>query len=416
MTGSRHHSDGPPTAKHDPMVAAVVALGFTQIIAWGTTLYALGVLGGPIARDTGWSQTLVFGGLTAALLVSSVVSTWAGRTIDRRGGRLVMSIGSVLVACGLAALAMTTTQWAYLLAWAGLGFAMRLTLYDAAFAALVQVTPTRGRRAISYLTLFGGVASSVFWPVGYWLEARYGWRVTLIVFAALNLVVCLPLHWFGLAHRDAPAAVAATGDTGASGEHGAVLTGTTRQLAMFLFGFVMAASAFCYGALAAHLIAVIGIAGVSAAAAVTLASLKGVAQTVARLGDLVFGKTLHPVTLGRLTLAFLPLSFAVLLWGGASFATAAVFTLLFGIANGLTTIVRGAVPLALFGPKGYGEVLGILATPYLVLNAVAPMVFAWLADAFSVTAATYVVFGAGIVAWASIEIMAWWYRGVSRAT
>jgi MFS family permease len=399
----------------DPMVIAVVSLGLTQIIAWGTTLYAPGVLGGPIARDMGWSQTLVFGGLTAGLLVSSVISAAAGRAIDTHGGRIVMSVGSILVAIGLCAVALATSPATYLAAWALLGLAMRLTLYDAAFAALVQVTPSRGRRAISYLTLFGGVASTVFWPIGFWLEARYGWRATLLVFAVINLLVCLPLHWFGLARRE-PALDAATAAANASSDSDPVLTGRTRTLAMVLFGIVMAASAFCYGALASHLITVIGLSGVSVATAVWLASLKGVAQTLARLGDLVFGKNLHPLTLGRLTLAFLPVSFAVLLFVGAGFPTALAFTLLFGIANGLTTIVRGAVPLALFGAKGYGAVLGILATPYLVLNAVAPMAFAWMTDIWGARAATVVVFAVGALAWASIEVMAWWYRSLSLQT
>src|SRR5262245_16038405 len=174
----------------DPATHAVVALGFTQIIAWGTTLYALGVLGKPIAADTGWSQSLVFGGLTIGLLVSSAASTTVGRLIDGRGGRLVMSAGSILIAFGLAALSQVTHPYVYWSAWAFLGLAMLMNLYDAAFAALVQVAPSRGRRSISYLTLFGGFASTVFWPIGYELNAAYGWRTTLLVFAAINLCVC----------------------------------------------------------------------------------------------------------------------------------------------------------------------------------------------------------------------------------
>lgn len=401
----------------DPMVIAVVALGFTQIIAWGTTLYALGVLGLPIAADTGWGTTIVFGGLTAGLLSSSVVSTAAGRAIDRHGARLVMSAGSILVAICLAALAFTTAAWTYLAVWALLGVAMRLTLYDAAFAALVQVTPTRGRLAISYLTLFGGVASTIFWPIGFWLEQRHGWRITLLVFSAINLVICLPLHWLGLARREivpvgpAPATLAET--TAPAPPALAILEGDLKRRAMILFGAVMAASAYCFGALAAHLVTVISLAGVDAKVAVALASFKGVAQTLARLGDLVFGRSLHPLTLGRITLAILPLSFVVLLWLGTGFATAFLFTLLFGIANGLTTIVRGAVPLSLFGPKGYGEILGILAMPYLVLNAIAPMAFAWMMQTFSVRTATLVVLLAATLAWLAIEVMTWWYRGVA---
>src|SRR5262245_5936782 len=187
-----------------PATHAVLALGITQIIAWGTTLYALGVLGKPIAEDTGWSQSLVFGGLTIGLLVSAGVSTLVGRSIDRRGGRAVMGLGSLLMAAGLVLLALVQSPSAYLLAWAFLALAMRMSLYDAAFAALVQVTPSHGRRAISYLTLFGGFASSVFWPIAHLLNAAYGWRMTLVIFAAINVLVCLPLNWIGLARRESP--------------------------------------------------------------------------------------------------------------------------------------------------------------------------------------------------------------------
>lgn len=396
------------------MPIAVVALGVTQIVAWGTTLYCLGVLGKPIAAETGWSQTLVFGGLTVGLLVSSLVSAWIGRLIDVKGGRGVMCAGSVLVALGLSAVAFASSPALYLAAWALLGLAMRMTLYDAAFAAIVQVTPSRGRAAISYLTLFGGLASTVFWPIGYALEAAWGWRTTLLIFAAINLALCLPLHWFGLARREATTALDAPGATAGASQSGPILEGAQRRAAILLFSVVMAASAFCYGALAAHLVTVLAAVGLGSTVAVTLASAKGVVQTLARLIDLVFGRNLHALDLGRLTLLFLPLSFVVLMLGGENLTTAVAFTVLFGIANGLTTIVRGAVPLALFGTKGYGEILGILATPYLVLNAVAPMVFALIAEHFGPAAATGTLLAVGVLAWASIELMAYWYRRLGR--
>ncbi|MBV1694881.1 MAG: MFS transporter [Hyphomicrobiales bacterium] len=404
----------------DPMLVAVIALGITQITAWGTSLYALGVLGLPIVRDTGWSKTLVFGGLTLGLLSSAVISTWAGRLIDRRGGRVVMTAGSALMGVALALLAMVHGEAQWLAAWVVVGIAMRLTLYDAAFAALAQVTPARARRAISYLTLFGGVASTIFWPIGYALDAAVGWRATLMIFAALNLLLCAPLHWFGLRRRDAldvPEAptAAPTGATAAAAE-APLLTGRDRLLALILFGWIMSVSAFVYGAMAAHLVTAIAAGGVSAATAVWLASLKGIAQTTARFGDIVLGKNLHPVNLGRITLAILPLAFAMLLLGGASFYTALAFTILFGAANGLSTIVRGAVPLALFGTRGYGEILGLLATPYLILNAVAPLIFAMLAETISVTAANVLLAVFALLAWASMEVMAAWYRRRRPAT
>jgi MFS family permease len=418
MTANVDDKSSPQAA--DPMLVAVIALGITQITAWGTSLYALGVLGLPIVRDTGWSKTLVFGGLTLGLLSSAVISTWAGRLIDRRGGRAVMTTGSALMGVALALLAMAKTEVLWLAAWVVVGIAMRLTLYDAAFAALAQVTPSRARRAISYLTLFGGVASTIFWPIGFTLDAAVGWRATLMIFAALNLLLCAPLHWLGLRRRDdvdlPDASAASPAGATAPAAEAPLLSGRDRLLALVLFGWIMSATAFVYGALAAHLVTAIAAGGVSVATAVWLASLKGIAQTAARFGDIVLGKNLHPITLGRITLAILPFSFAMLLLDGASFYAALAFTILFGIANGLSTIVRGAVPLALFGTRGYGEILGMLATPYLILNAIAPLIFAMIAEATSVTAANVLLAVFALVAWASMEVMAAWYRRRRPAT
>src|SRR5689334_2186235 len=399
-----------------PAMHAILALGITQIIAWGTTLYALGVLGKPIAADTGWSQSLVFGGLTTGLLVSAAVSTLVGRGVDRHGGRQVMTLGSLLMAGGLALLALVRSPPAYLLAWAFLGLAMRMCLYDAAFAALVQVTPSRGRRAISYLTLFGGFASTIFWPIAHLLNDAYGWRTTLVIFAAVNLLLCAPLHWIGLARREHPpqaqsapaaATVAAAGTP--------PLEGRSRTLAMLLFGAIVAASAIVFGAMAAHLVPLLEASGLASATAVWIASLKGVAQVAGRIWDLTLARKWHPIDVGRVSVAIIPLSFLTLMLGGANFVAALSFTLLFGIANGLVTIMRGAVPLALFGAKGYGEVLGILATPYLLLAALAPAAFAVVVEASGYAAAQTIMLLAGLCAVLGMEVMAFWYRRRQRA-
>ena len=394
-----------------PATHAILALGITQIIAWGTTLYALGVLGKPIAEDTGWSQSLVFGGLTIGLLVSAAVSTLVGRGIDRRGGRAVMGLGSLLMAAGLVLLALVQSPAAYLLAWALLGLAMRMCLYDAAFAALVQVTPSRGRRAISYLTLFGGFASSVFWPIAHLLNAAYGWRMTLLIFAAINLLVCMPLNWLGLGRRESPTQADDVGiSTPVSASGAPPLQGPARTMAMLLFGAIVAASAIVFGAMAAHLVPVLEASGLAVATAVWIASLKGVAQVAGRVWDLTLARKWHPIDVGRVSIAIMPLSFLVLMLGGTHFLAALTFTLLFGISNGLVTIMRGAVPLALFGTHGYGEVLGILATPYLVLAALAPAAFALVVEVYGYGLAQAVMLGAGLCSLLGMEIMSFWYH------
>ncbi len=179
---------------------------------------------------------------------------------------------------------------------------------------------------------------------------------------------------------------------------------------MVLFGLIGAASAVVMGALAVHLVPILEATGLTLATAVFLASLKGFAQVAGRIWEIVLGRNLKPVNLGRISIAFLPLSFLVLMLGGASFWTALAFTMLFGVSNGLVTIVRGAVPLALFGAKGYGAVLGILATPYLLLAALSPAAFALVVERWGYGVGEAIMFGAGLVSFLAMEVMALWYR------
>jgi MFS family permease len=402
-----------------PMSRAVVALGITQIIGWGTTIYALGVLAKPIATDTGWRLDLVISGVMLAILAAGLVSTAMGRLIDRSGARHVMTLGSVAAGLLLAIIALAPSLPVYLAAWALLGVAMRTILYDAAFPALVQIAPTRGRAAISYLTLFGGFASSIFWPLGYVLVEPFGWRGTFLIYALLNLFVCAPLHWWGLRDRDAVVVNQPNGEAAKATAPDAptrLLEGLPRRIAMVLFAIVISACAFVFGALAVLLPAVLEASGITANEAIFLASIKGVAQFAGRVCDIRWGQNLGVLTVGRIAVVCLPLAFAALLFGSGGFAWAFVFTMLFGIANGLVTIVRGAVPLALFGSVGYGAVMGLLATPYLITNAAAPVVLALVIEGAGMMSGLWVLAAASTFGWVAMEVMAAWYRRLRATT
>jgi len=394
----------------DPMVSAVLALGITQITAWGTSYYCLGVLAGPISQDTGWSRGFVFLGFTVALLVMGLVSNAGGRAVDRHGARVVMTLGTVLVSSGLFALAHVRSEAAYLAVWAFLGLGMRLCLYDAAFAALVQVAPSRGRTAISYLTLFGAFASSVFWVVGHALNEQVGWRQTLVLFAVINLVVCLPLHWFGLARRETPETAAAPAGAPAAVGDGAPLEGRARSVALVLFALIMSLNGFVFGVISVQLVPLLEAAGLATAAAVWVASLKGVAQFGGRVVEILFARNLRAITVGRIAVGVLPPSLLLLLAGTGSLPLIVAFTLLMGASQGVITIVRGAVPLALFGAKGYGAVLGAIATPVLVVNAASPTVFAWIVDRWDWETARVALLVSCSAAWLAMEVMSRWYE------
>jgi predicted MFS family arabinose efflux permease len=394
----------------DPMFAAICALGIAQITAWGTTYYCLGVLAATITADTGWSRSLVFFGFTIALLSIGVVSVWAGRLSDRHGARRTMLVGTVLVSLGLFALSTVRSEAAYLAVWAFLGVGMRLTLYDAAFAALVQAAPTRGRMAISYLTLFGAFASTVFWVIGHYLNQALGWRQTLVAFAVINLLVCFPLNWFGLAWRETGAHVATPAEKARAASDRPPLAGRARTLALILFALVMSLNGFIFGVVSVHLVPLLQAAGLTAAVAVWVASLKGFAQFGGRVVEIFFGSQLRAITVGRIAIGVLPLSFVVLLLAGGKLLSNLTITLVMGAAQGVITNVRGAVPLALFGRDGYGAVLGLIATPVVIVNATAPTIFAMIVDNWSWRAAEFTLLFMAAASWIAMELMSRWYE------
>lgn len=405
----------PPT---DPMLAVVCALGVSQITAWGTSYYCLGVLAGPIAADTGWSRSLVYFGFTVALLSMGAVSPWAGRAIDHHGARSLMTLGTVLVSAGLYALSLVRSEAAYLAVWAFLGLGMRLCLYDAAFVALVQTVPSRGRLAISYLTLFGAFASTVFWVAGHYANEAFGWRQTLVLFAAINLLVCLPLNWFGLARRERAGAEAAAAIATAPSPDGPPLEGSMRLVAMALFALVMSLNGFVFGVVTVQLVPLLEAAGLATATAVWVASMKGFAQFSGRVVEIFFGRNLRAITVARIAIGALPASFVMLLLASGNFHAILAFTLLMGASQGVITIVRGAVPLALFGATGYGTVLGLLATPILVVNAASPTLFAMIIDRWGWDTAQIALLAMSAASWLAMELMARWYdrnRGRLRA-
>jgi MFS family permease len=394
----------------DPLVVSVNALGLTQITAWGTSYYCLGVLAKPIGADTGWSTGTIFLGFSVALVVMGLISTWVGRLIDRVGARAVMSIGTIIVSAGLLALSQASTVAAYIAIWAVLGVGMRCCLYDAAFAALVQVVPSRGRAAISYLTLYGAYASTVFWVIGHYLNDAYGWRGTLLIFAAVNLVVCLPLNWLGLSRREPPIQAAPSAKAATESAEAPALEGRLRVIGIALFALIMSLNGFVFGVVSIQLVPLLEASGLAAAAAVWVASLKGHGQFAGRLVEIFFAKNLKAMTVARIAIGVLPASLVLLMLAHGELMLLIAFTVVLGASQGVITIVRGAVPLALFGTKGYGAVLGLIATPILLVNAFSPTVFALIVEQVGWQNAFNALLVCAILSWLAIELMSRWYE------
>lgn len=386
-----------------PLWLVICGLGLTQIIGWGTTYYMLGALSQDIAQETGWSGTLIFGAFSAALLLSGLISRHGGRLVDRIGGRQVMMAGSTCAAAGLALMGAIPMPATYVIGWLLLGLAMRFATYDAAFASLTQIVGHGARRSISYLTLFGGLASTVFWPVSHYLAINIGWSHTLLAYAALNLLVCLPIHWTVLHAAKGEPEVMPVVDAQAAPP----LAGRGRIVAITLFATALALNGLVFSSVSAHAVPLFQGLGFRGDEAVFMAALIGPSQVASRVGEILMGRRLTPMQLGLIAFGLLPVAVGLFALMGFSWPAAIVFAVLYGASNGLVTIAKGAVPLSLFGTRGYGEVLGVISAPNLILNAAAPLLFSLLLGVVSAQTSLLI---AGAAALASTFFMLWLTR------
>jgi MFS family permease len=354
---------------------AVLVLGVTEILAWGAIFYPPVLTVPLIAHERGWSMAFAMGGFSLALLTAGLVSPRVGSMIDRHGGHRIMPLGSLLAALGLALIVYADHPAAYLAVWLLLGVAIAATLYDPAFATLGRIFGAAARRPITALTLAGGFASTVSWPATHFLLEAVGWRGTYLVYAALLALVAAPLHAFALPRTRAKPAARPDQEVQA---RSVVLPPTGWPFLLVAAAF--AAYAFVPSGLSAHLLAIFGRAGMDAATVVAIGALFGPAQVAARICELLFARSIHPLLIARFAVAMLLAAFALIALFGLTVAAAASFAVMFGMANGLLTIARGAVPLALFGAAGYGHIVGRIGGPYLAMQAIAPFVLAFVAE------------------------------------
>jgi MFS family permease len=354
---------------HWPRAAIVTMLGTSQTLAWGSSYYLLAILADPIAQELGMSTTRIFAALSASLLISALVGPHVGRSIDRFGGREVLAGSNLLFAAGLALLALTQSEWQFWLVWLIMGLGMGLGLYDAAFATLGRIYGEAARRPITGITLFGGFASTVAWPLTAWGEAEIGWRYTCLAWGFAHLALGLPLNLLLPGFRT-KAALAAP----------APKSHIPMDRTMWLLGFATASGWIVASAMGAHMPRILEAAGATTAEAVAAAAMFGPGQVAARIFEATLFSRYHPLVSARLSMVTHPLGVGLLLTGGAWLAVP--FALLHGAGNGILTIARGTVPLALYGPVNYGYRLGLLGAPARLMQAVAPLLFSVLVDRF----------------------------------
>jgi len=395
----------------------VATLGTAQTLAWASSYYLPAVLAVPMARDLGVGTPTVFAAFSAALVISALVGPGAGRVIDGRGGRPMLMATSLLFALGLVALGMAQGPVSLFAAWLLIGVAMGSGLYEAAFSSLVRLYGHDARNSITGITLIAGFASTVGWPLSAWLESQVGWRGACFSWAAMHVLLGLPLNaWLPrVAGARAPDPPDAPPNEEPAGPPGGVApqaaaatpaipsassTPTRPGLTTALLAFVFAATWFTSTAMAAHLPQMLQATGASMAVAVGVGALVGPAQVAGRLLEFGFLRRVHPLLSARLAALAHPVGAAVLLASGP--VAAPLFAVLHGAGNGIMTIAKGTLPLVLFGPQGYGARQGWLMMPARVAQAAAPFLFGlalhrWGSQALWLTAALGLA--AGLALW-----------------
>lgn len=348
-------------------VAALAVLGIGQLVSWGTLYYGITFLAGHIRQETGWSLERIFGAFSAGLLLTALVMPYAGRMLRRHGGRPVMAAGSLLAACALVVVAASRDFPCFLMGWLLAGIAMSMTLYEAAFSTLREITALDFRRSIGIVTIVGGFASTLFWPLTHWLADGWGWRVTLLLYAGMHLLLCASLYWV------LPIEAGRIAGTGTGVE---CIPQVVRRKVILLATF-FALAAVATAAISSHAALMMADRHVPEGLAMTALVLIGPMQVVGRIAELFAAQRFSAAVTGMAGLVALVASLLLLQFVGSLPWLVFGFALAYGAANGIMTLVRGAIVAELFEKNSYAVFQGIMAMPTILARALGPVLLAW---------------------------------------
>nr|WP_047574073.1 MFS transporter [Methylobacterium sp. ZNC0032] len=364
---------------HGPLL---LGLAMTRIIGWGSTFYSPSVLVGALDREIGLNAEIVFGGITILLITGALVAPAIGRILDREGTRRSMCIGALICALGLGVLSLAQGPVSYLASWFVIGLGHAMSLANTGNVTISQLMGDRTRRVIGLMMLVTGLASSVFWPLTAALMNAFGWRMTVLVFAAMQIVIVLPIYAAIPRYRRAPVAAAASAtapEAASAGEHGSV-PAHARRAAFWLVALAFSASGLVSWGLPLHLIGLFQQAGLTQTEAVWVATLSGPATLAARAIDATLGERLPAEKVALFGLLLGPVLCLALPFVTMTTTAAAIFIVLFSAALGVISIARATLPLALFGRNGFATMLGKLTVPQNMTFAAAPLLFAVMVE------------------------------------
>lgn len=392
-----HAPASPPLAGNVRL--AIVGLGFTTIIGWGSTYFILSLLGTAIGRDLGLSTGALMAGISMTFITVALIGPHIGRWQDRAGSRNVMMTGTTIIAAGLILLATAQSAIGYYLAWAVISIGSPMALYMSAFTALSQIAGKETRRAISYLTLIGGLSSSICWPATAWMMQYLDWRTIVLIFAAIHVLFCLPLTFFVLDNKSAA-------ERQAEGVEmiDPILPTDAQNRAFWMMATILMLLGFGLNGMNLTVFPLLHGSGFDPASAIFVSSLIGITQVGARFIEMQFASRMSIFWTGIIATFALPICAFTLLLASGNVALGILFASLFGAAQGLQTIARSGLVLVIFGSWGYGERIGRVTIAQNVASAASPILAGLLIDSFGTRGALTTHF---LVGAAAFMLMLW---------
>lgn len=359
-----------------------LALGTTTTISYGTLYYAFGVLADEMAADTGLSVTTVFGLFSISMLAAAIMAPFTGRALDRFAPAMIMVAGSLGSSAFLALMSLVPGPIAFAVFLFLAQISSTAVLYEAAFTVATAYVPDYSRRTITIITLIAGFASTIFWPLTLWLINTMDWRGIFLIYAGLHMVICLPIHfWLARGKRADGSGGVDTSEQSNPPKPGRITGGGPRREAFFLMLIIFAAIGFTIASVHLHLIAILDAIGLAAHAAL-IGALIGPAQVAGRLAEFLSGGRLPALRLMVFTCATLAGGLVLLIVGPSTLIMASLAMMIYGVGQGLSSILRGVLPLEVLGTREFGSLLGKISSAALVMMAVAPVATAAVRETY----------------------------------
>ncbi|MEA1913917.1 MAG: MFS transporter [Campylobacterota bacterium] len=350
-------------------------------MGYGTLFYSFTIMSTEFHNEFGWSKSFLFGIFSLGILLGGLLAPTVGKLLDHHGARVVMTIGSLLCFLGLFGISLIENEWQYIIAILFLEIVSTLVLYESAFVAFSQLAGNNARTPITQITLIAGFASTIFWPLISYLLSIMDWRDVYITLGLFHILIAMPIHYFVLKPN-----LLIDNDIKekslASLPNTLNLQGKDRIETKWYLIFVFSLIAIPVTVMQTHFMGLLAEFGFEMATAVLLGTILGPAQVVARIFEIAFAKKITPLQSGFYAILVLSVGLIALLFSGYSYSFAIAFVVFYGAGQGLVAIIRGSIPLYLFGKKGYGKINGNINLYRNTVVATIPFGFAVVLDIF----------------------------------